>query len=242
MIHTVSCHSGGLVCYRLEGWGRDEWIEYLLSVHHDRCVSVMRRIQADAEGGEVGDNPGLWRQVLDELAADESLTTIKTALQRVALKMFPDRESRLSAGWHSFEAMAPCSSRSNHRVRFARTPSTRCLKRHDRLSKPAILLILAAEAVAHELENGDLCETLRHQWPGKLVDEVARYVAKSPPIQDKLRQLLVPKHRDVHPLAASLLHVSGTGWKPDPPRLAGLKSGNWNLAGSVLGRGRLAGS
>ena len=223
IIHSEKPHFGHLIRARLTGWGRDEWIEYLLAVHHNQCASVMRRIQADAEGDELGDNPSLWRQVLDEFAADEALTTIKAALQRVALRMFPDRESRLSAGWRSFDAMV-----------LGKQSVESLFEKHTRLSKPAILLILAAEAVAIELENGDPRGSLRHQWPGRLVHDVALYVAKSQPIQDRLRRLLVPKHRDVHPLAASLLHVSGSGWKPEPPRLDFLKSGQWNLAGAFL--------
>ena len=29
--------------WRLAGWLQDDWIEYLLAKHHDRCASVMRR-------------------------------------------------------------------------------------------------------------------------------------------------------------------------------------------------------
>lgn len=223
IIHSEKPQFGHLIRAQLTGWGRDEWIEYLLAVHHNQCASVMRRIQADAEGDELGDNPGLWRQVLDEFAADEELTTIKVALQRVALRMFPDCESRLATGWRSFEAMV-----------LPQQPVKSLFEKPARLSKPAILLILAAEAVALELENGDPRGSLRHHWPGRLVHDVALYVAKSQPIQDRLRRLLVPKHRDVHPLAASLLHVSGIGWRPEPPRLVFLNSGQWNLAGAFL--------
>ncbi len=234
IIHSEKPQFGHLIRAQLAGWGRDEWIEYLLAVHHNECASVMRRIQADAEGGELGDNPGLWRQMLDEFAADEALTTIKAALQRVALRMFPDRESRLSVGWRWFVAMVP-AQQSVEPLRPIRENAVEShFEKHARLSKPAILLILAAEAIAHELENGDPRDSLRRQWPGRLVHDVALYVAKSQPIQDSLRRLLIPKHRDVHPLAASLLHVSGTGWKPEPPRLAGLKEGQWNLAGAFL--------
>lgn len=233
-VHNPSAQANVPIRYRLEGWGRDEWIEYLLAVHHDRCASVMRRIQADAEGDELGDSPGLWRQMLDEFAADESLTTINAALQRVAWKMFPDREARLSVGWRWFEAMGP-SQQPIEPPAHVRPKSVESLsEKHAKISKPAILLILAAEAIAQDLEHGDPRGTLRRQWPGRLVHDVARYVAKSQTIQDQLRIMLSTKHRETHPLVASLLHLGGTGWKPDPPRLLGLLAGRWNLAGAFL--------
>lgn len=234
LIHTEQPHFTSLVKYRLEGWERDEWIEYLLSVHHDRCASVMRRIQADAESDALGDNPGLWRQVLDELAADEALTTIRSALQRVVLKMFPDRATRLSVGRRSFEAMTP-GQHSDQRPRQTRKTSIEVLvEKHPLVSKQAVLVILAAEAIIQEFENGDPRESLRRHWPRRLVHDVSQFVAKSQPVQDRLRKLLAARHREVHPLAASLRHVSSTGWKPDPPRLLGIKTGRLNLAGAFL--------
>lgn len=194
----------------------------------------MRRIQADAEGDELGDNPRLWRQLLDEFAADEALTTIRSALQRVVLKMFPDRATRLSVGRRSFEAMTP-GHHSDQRPRQSRETSIEALfEKYQLVSKQAVLVILAAEAIFQELENGDPRESLRRHWPGRLVHDVSQFVAKSQPVQDRLRKLLASRHREVHPLAASLLHVSGTGWKPDRPRLLGIKTGRLNLAEAFL--------
>ena len=234
LIHTEQPHFTPLVKCRLEGWGRDEWIEYLLSVHHDRCASVMRRIQADSEGDEFGDNPGLWRQVLDELAADETLTTIKAALQRVVWKMFPDRETRLSVGRRLFEAMTTAAHSKSGLSQARETSIESLFTKHPLVSKQAVLVILAAEAIFQELESGDPRESLKHQWPGRLVHDVARFVSTSPSVKEKLRKWLAPKHRELHPLAASLLHVSGTGWKPDPPRMFGIKTSRLNLAGAFL--------
>jgi uncharacterized protein YjbI with pentapeptide repeats len=56
---------------KLAPWGRDELIEYLLAVHPEACKSVMSRIDAPFSTDW---NPYLWRLVLDDMSADESLT------------------------------------------------------------------------------------------------------------------------------------------------------------------------
>ena len=224
MVRSVTPKFGRLLRVELAGWERDEWIEYLLSVHHDRCASVMQRIQSDTDVAHVDGNPSLWRHVLDELAAHEDVKTIRAALHRLILKMFPDRDTRLSLGWSAFLAMAPTVEPGKPQ-RSKQTSAEALLSPEQfQVSKPFVLLLLAADAVALELAIAGAHKTFRRQWPKRLVEEVARRVADSQPIQNKLLALIEPRHREFHPLAASLLHACGIGWKPETSRLFGIRT------------------
>ncbi|MBC7820156.1 MAG: pentapeptide repeat-containing protein [Planctomycetaceae bacterium] len=234
LIHKLVAHATAPVCYRLEGWGRDEWIEYLLSVHHDRCASVMQRIQSDTEVAHLDGNPSLWRHVLDELVANDDVTTVRAALRRVIQRMFPDRDTRLSVGWRAFLSMAPTVEPDEPQRSRHSSAESLLSPEQVQVSKPFVLLLLAADAVAIELAIGDVHKTFRRQWPKRLVEEVGRGVAESLPVQKKLLALIEPRHRELHPLGASLLHACGIGWRPETSRLFGLRTGWLNLKAASL--------
>ena len=67
----VRCKRGRsvLLTYHLAPWGRDDWIEYLLTEHRDRCASVMGRLPRGAAPDPLGGCPFLWRIILDYMAA-----------------------------------------------------------------------------------------------------------------------------------------------------------------------------
>ena len=227
-IHPGKPESRAFLHYQLVGWGRDEWIEYLLAVHHDRCASVMRRLQVDDECDDLEGNPALWRHVLNELAANEDLKSVRAALQRIILKMFPDPDVRRFVGWEAFQSLAPTAQPRSEPVNLVASAASLGHEEY-RLMKRSVLMLLAADAVACELDEGDFLGTLQRHWPQRLIDEVALHVAKSLPIQDRLRLLIEPNHCGLHPLVASLLHASGIGWKPETSRLFGLQTGWLNL-------------
>src|SRR5262249_33050020 len=68
-----------LAVYELAPWGRDETIEYLLNARRDRCESVMHRCGSSDEQEFLEGNPELWRHVIDLLAADEGVATVRAA-------------------------------------------------------------------------------------------------------------------------------------------------------------------
>src|SRR5262249_21189830 len=70
-----------LTTFTLAPWTRDEWIEYLLAAHKEHCGDVLRRVQA-TDFPTVCDPPELWRVVLDQLVADESLPDGRAALRQ----------------------------------------------------------------------------------------------------------------------------------------------------------------
>lgn len=234
LIHSETPRFGGLLRVYLVGWGRDEWIEYLLAVHRDRCASVMRRLQADSDCSVLEGNPSLWRHILDELAADEELKSVRAAIVRFILKMFPDSEVRRDVGWRSFLGIAPADQSNEQTCEDAGADVAPRFRDPLHPSMGSLVLLMAAEAVVREMADGDLRGALQRRWPQRLVEEVARHVAESTLIQDKLRALIEPKSRVVHPLAASLLHAAGTGWRPEPSRMFGLRTGWLNLTNAVL--------
>ena len=62
-------------------WGEDDWIEYLLHRHRDRCKSVMQRLRG-VEGVEaLGGLPWFWAIVLDAFAADEAARDVREVLK-----------------------------------------------------------------------------------------------------------------------------------------------------------------
>src|SRR5437660_2882733 len=69
------------VKYRLAPWRQDEWIEYLLAVHPERCASVMARLCSHRGGDPLEGNPELWRIALDRMAADEAIPSARAALE-----------------------------------------------------------------------------------------------------------------------------------------------------------------
>ncbi len=60
---------GDAMALRLAPWTRDEVIEYLLSVHRDRCAAVMARLRSQDDCVDAAGLPDLWRPVLDRLRA-----------------------------------------------------------------------------------------------------------------------------------------------------------------------------
>lgn len=230
LIHSREPQLNNHVRYRLAGWGRDEWIEYLLAVHHDRCASVMHRVEADPNRDDLEGNPSLWRRVLDELAADEDLKNVRAALQRLILKAFPDDTIRHLAGWRAFQSLAPLS---NALSESDSTPFDTALTAEQiPLLKPVVIWLMAAETVSLKLSQSHLNDVLCRQWPRSLVKSVAPIVAGSPVLQTTLRELLALNRPEVHAASAALLHASGIGWKPDPPQIQGVNEGRLDLSGA----------
>src|SRR5262249_32643394 len=68
--------------YTLAGWHKDEWLEYLLAAHPARCASVLQRVCAAPDRASCPPVAGLWRVVLDQMAADPEVTGVREALLR----------------------------------------------------------------------------------------------------------------------------------------------------------------
>ena len=76
-------------------WSNDDLIEYLLSAHRDRCCSVMARLKASGDSGFLEGIPELCVVVLDQMARDESIGDVRTALRRALAERLDDHPAAL---------------------------------------------------------------------------------------------------------------------------------------------------
>jgi uncharacterized protein YjbI with pentapeptide repeats len=256
---TRSAHPGVRAVYRLALWTRDDRIEYLLKAHWSRCASVMSRLKKSGDEGFLGGIPELWTVVLDRMASDERIGDVRTALwqelnQRMnhaalrhrvgALCLTGICENRVAELGEVWAAEQPEAGIETNRLNGT-LEEDKVLMRL--LRHPPVQLLLAAESLTMDLIVGRTRDFLAHPLPRGLVYEAGRLMARSPRAIDTLNGLLAGHDRRYHPMAASLLHASGTGWRPEPrsrPWLdhAYLSGARWiglNLADATLTRADL---
>jgi uncharacterized protein YjbI with pentapeptide repeats len=217
-----------VAAYQLAPWGPDEWMEYLLATHRGCCGSVLARLRAAPDCDVLPGLPELWRIVLDEMAADETVTGPRQALQRFLARQTPDlvRQQLVQGLCLSYllkMGNAPTAVEEKLE-RECYPPSVVRAIRH-----PEVQLVFAAESLLSDLRSGAPCEYLEHRLPRSLVQEVAARVARIGDALDHLRKLVSEGGVQLRPMAASILHATDTGWVPD-------EEGKLNLAGAYLGR------
>jgi uncharacterized protein YjbI with pentapeptide repeats/energy-coupling factor transporter ATP-binding protein EcfA2 len=218
--------------YHLTSWSQDDLIEYLLAVHGNHCASVMSRLKAAGDGNFIQGIPELWTVVLDQMALDESVDSVRTALTRVLEAWFtehPDvrqfiEDFCILAIGKNFNLVLNIP----HSKLTGETPQK---ERHVAellrlIRHRPVGLLLAARQIASGVEKSFLPSIdLSLQLPYDLIKETARLIAGNTLALEHLRAWINRKDRDaVHPLAASLLHMIAPGWRPGPdcrPRLNG---------------------
>jgi uncharacterized protein YjbI with pentapeptide repeats len=202
--------------WRLASWAQDEWIEYLLAVHHDQCASVMRRLQADPQRRSLGGVAGLWCVVLDRLAADETLGDLKSALRQELDAQLP-ADIRMLAGECSFAVLNRPAAVVWSGKRLLEVgelpPRTRALLRHE-----PVTLLLAAEYLIAQLRSATPGKVLRKRLSEGLVQEAAEHFRGDTSLSARLRKIVGSRKRDGHAMAASLLHAADAGWIPSKRR------------------------
>jgi len=214
-VSTASTELGtsSLGRYRLAPWGRDEWIEYLLVAHKSRCSSVMGRLLATQDFRLLQGNPCLWYLVLDELAANDSISSAIEALRRVVDRLYSSTDLHTAIRNFALIAAAPIEDELDREAQgLAKLSIGRPLLRL--LALEPVRSILAAEALVSHLVAGVDLSCLRRKLPYSLVRESSLAVKASESLQRKLRDLLLGDDTSLHPMAASLLHATGIGWKP----------------------------
>jgi uncharacterized protein YjbI with pentapeptide repeats len=204
-----------LARYRLASWGRDEWIEYLLAAHKSQCNSVMSRLIAARDCSLLQSNPCLWRLVLDELAAHESIASATEALRRVVDRLYAACDVAGAIRHFALVAAAPLEDELDREMRAMATLTIE--RRLIRLlALEPVQTILAAGALVSHLAGGDPSH-LRRALPYPLVCEAGWAVQAFSALQQKLRDVLWADDASstpLHPMAASLLHAAGVGWRP----------------------------
>ncbi len=238
--------------YHLAPWDKDDLIEYLLATHRDRCASVMVRLKASDDLDFLSGIPELWTIVLDRMAADESIGDVRTAIRHEVTERLNDPvlEGRLST---------ICLSSFRLRTNGDVTCPLTKLAGEGSLGEELLPLVrhapmrllLAADRLAAIIGSGRVIGDLAPRLPRKLVGETARRIAGDVPAIQHLNEWLSQERcRTVHPLAASLLHATTPGWRPDPDRLPRLEGAYldqvaWsglNLAGVNLRDAELRGA
>jgi uncharacterized protein YjbI with pentapeptide repeats/energy-coupling factor transporter ATP-binding protein EcfA2 len=214
--------------YRLARWGRDEWMEYLLAAHKDRCASVLARLRGAADRKLLGGVPQLCRIVLDEMAGDASLVSAKASLRRHLERRLTDPTQRRLACRICFNLLTFFTETEQQDLeafrRFEGSEGLLRLLRHE-----VVKVLLAAEEVLDGLRSEADPRVLYVPLPRQLVREVAQRASADEAVLAKLRQFLDRAKHPGQPMAASLLHAATRSWRPDPSRLP-------LLAGAYLSR------
>jgi uncharacterized protein YjbI with pentapeptide repeats len=238
-----------LAGYTLACWREDDWIEYLLAVHGSRCASVVRRVRAAGDSPLLRGIPELCVVVLDRLARDEDLPSVRAALWRFLEEELVGRDlqslTRAACLDWLLVTGSPPPEESANLGRYGASPGLLGVLRHE----PARVLV-AAEQIVTDLLGGAACAYLGHRLRRLLVEETAFAVNSAPGATQRLLRMVVSPPVQQQPMVASILHATGGGWLPAPghlPALTGayLTGAVWpgiNLAGAHLEGADLSGA
>lgn len=228
-----------ILSVHLTGWAEDDAIEYLLAKHHDQCGSVMSRLGGSKENQIeyqlfVG-CPELIAFVLDRMAQEESVTSVKQSVWDVLSEHIPAGELRELAGQSCLYSLLKIDNRLHKD--WNKLQKNKIWKLHLKQNNqlPGKLLrhryiqtLLAAEEFIREISNYNICQFVNPIEHPKLLFEAARLIESSSPAERNLSQMLsMQKSQELHPLAASLLHSTGRGWRPGRKPIP-------NLRGAIL--------
>ena len=227
--------------YELSRWGTDEWIEYLLAAHPERCRSVMQRMSADRNADHLDGRAELCRVVLDQMAADDAVTDVFQATL-AELDTLPSTVELRRFLMNNAAVYEDCSVSTlpdldERLLRLFRFEFVRAL--------------LVAEGVLGCLERQELARIMNlvrspRRWPvwmldyiaGRATDEQREYLRRAVGKWTRAR-----RWEKLYPAAASILTRRDPRWKPihgANMRDAHLRGVIWNHA--VLVRATLIGA
>jgi uncharacterized protein YjbI with pentapeptide repeats len=196
--------------FRLAPWDNDDLIEYLLSAHRPRCASVMSRIKP-ADRVLLGGLPELWRVVLDELAADNSLPDGRAALRQHLSSLLGNTEQAERVGAACLQALAePPAPGAVHALVGLPAGLVRLLRLET------VRTWLAAERVAAGLGGEAVCRFLALRLSRDVLRLAASAVRDSARAVQRLRELVrVTGPGRSQAMAASLLRLLDPAWVVD---------------------------
>lgn len=206
--------AGADECLRLAPWGQDELIEYLLSAHPQQCGSVMPRLARADDRQSIPGLPELWRIVLDRMAEDESLTTIRDALVRELDSCLPSPRIREMA--EDFARDSLCGDERARKFAFRKLSleGDRVRRLMRLLGHRIIRAWLAADNLAGQLKADAPCVFLTWRLPLDLIDALSDRVSGDDGILDRLRGFAEGTKPRYHSTTATILHTTGCGWVP----------------------------
>ncbi|MBI3856615.1 MAG: pentapeptide repeat-containing protein [Planctomycetes bacterium] len=211
--------------YSLAPWAEDEALEYVLAAHKERCASVMRRLRATPPGDRP-QAPALWRICLDRMAEDESIADCESALRRHLDRRVPlrfRRKARLICyrriAWPASEGPDEVTL-WGHRG-FLGFLLGRGLAVEDirLLRYEQVRMLLAAERLAGIGEESVFLTGLGARLSLELIRKAGALLAGRHDAIEALQAWLQDQVM-AQPMGASLLHATGSGWRPpDPGRI-----------------------
>jgi uncharacterized protein YjbI with pentapeptide repeats len=205
-----------LATFRLADWAEDEALEYLLAAHKDRCASVMRRLR----GTSAPDQADLWRILLDEMAADDSVTDFESALRKHLERRIPARMLQKARSICFRKTVHP-EKKGPDLISLWGHPGLlglllgRGISKEDirLLRHPRVRTALAAERLAGQGEPEIYLNGLADRLPVELVRGAATLAAGRRPELQALETALASRiyHQG---MGVSLLHAAIPGWRP----------------------------
>ena len=216
-------HGDRETIFSLAPWTRDDLLEYLLAAHPQECPSVLARIRCMADFELPQGNPELWRAILDEMAADPSLDSLRSAVERAIHKCFDRADDRWFAEEYCLATLAKDLDRSMQALEKMSPSLDVRLLRH-----PLAMRLVAANGLVVRLWTERAHQILPYHFPADIIREAAPRVAASEPARQKLRFVLSTSKHESHATAASLLVAAGDDWRP-------VATGPVNLRGGYFG-------
>lgn len=200
----------GLVL-RLQPWGVDDLVEYLLAVHREHCHSVMERLGKAASGSWT---PELACRVLDRFVIDPTISDSLAALVSEVRSQLPKLRDFATAAEHCLALLVSdafdIQSTAYELARIGAPQDVIRLLRHARVQLP-----LAAERLVSAISTEKLPRYLSKPLPSELVELVGRRCRGEASALIRLRDSLAsPGASFAHPMTASILSIADPSWRP----------------------------
>lgn len=217
-------HDRSDIVFCLAPWTQDDVLEYLLARHPGQCASVLRRVRAAADRHLPDGNPDLWTSILDEMAANQSTSTIRMAIERCLQKSFERTDERWYAEEYCLATLAKDYSGAMTALEKMPAPKQDALP-FPLLRHPVVQRITAAAGMLVRLWTDRADRVLPRKYPPDLIREAAMRIATSEPARQKLRFVLSTNKLELHATAASLLVAAGDDWRPGATGAVNLQGG-----------------
>jgi uncharacterized protein YjbI with pentapeptide repeats len=149
------------VAFQLAPWTRDDWIEYLLARHPASCSRVVGHLSIDADADALGGSPELSALVLDEMAEDDDVRDVATAVRSFVARQSEPAGSEMRR--RSFRSLA-WDAREAHFGRRGLVPFLIRL-----LAYPIVREVLGADHLVLALRSGEVPHGLDRPIPDDLI-------------------------------------------------------------------------
>lgn len=200
--------STGHKVLRLEPWGVDELVEYLLVAHRSQCGEVMQRLGDEARRSWT---PEIVRVVLDRLVANPNLRNASSAIRTYLEQELPDT-------WQLTAARQFCLAHQKGGKALQTLPSnTHSLPPHVKklLRHELVQLPLAAEQITMALTSRRSPRVLEGQLSLGLVEAVGQTCRSNDEVPQCLEKILKTRRDSkCHAMAASILLAANPEWQP----------------------------